>query len=141
MSDVKVAKLFKNGGSQAVRLPAEFRFEGDEVYATRDEDTGNVTLSMRKGPAPNVWENFIADRDAHPVSREELDEFVRIMDDVVAERRQERPVSATSRRAFWDKFFAKLDADRVEDEDLDAYMAERPMNAPIRHRNVFEDEG
>jgi antitoxin VapB len=27
----KTAKLFTNGGSQAVRLPAEFRFEGDEV--------------------------------------------------------------------------------------------------------------
>lgn len=26
------AKLFKNGNSQAVRLPKEFRFEGDEVY-------------------------------------------------------------------------------------------------------------
>jgi antitoxin VapB len=26
------AKLFMNGRSQAVRLPKEFRFEGDEVY-------------------------------------------------------------------------------------------------------------
>ena len=26
-----VAKLFRNGRSQAVRLPREFRFEGDEV--------------------------------------------------------------------------------------------------------------
>lgn len=29
------AKLFKNGRSQAVRLPAEFRFEGDEVIIRR----------------------------------------------------------------------------------------------------------
>lgn len=29
------AKLFKNGRSQAVRLPKEFRFEGDEVMVTR----------------------------------------------------------------------------------------------------------
>jgi len=28
---MKTAKLFKNGQSQAVRLPKEFRFEGDEV--------------------------------------------------------------------------------------------------------------
>ena len=27
----KTAKLFRNGRSQAVRLPREFRFEGDEV--------------------------------------------------------------------------------------------------------------
>ena len=29
---LKTAKLFKNGQSQAVRLPKEFRFEGTEVY-------------------------------------------------------------------------------------------------------------
>ena len=40
MSETRTAKLFKNGASQAVRLPAEFRFEGTEVYATRDEATG-----------------------------------------------------------------------------------------------------
>jgi len=27
----KIAKLFRNGRSQAVRLPREFRFDGDEV--------------------------------------------------------------------------------------------------------------
>ena len=31
MSKTKTAKLFRNGRSQAVRLPREFRFEGDEV--------------------------------------------------------------------------------------------------------------
>ena len=31
MSKAKTAKLFQNGRSQAVRLPREFRFEGDEV--------------------------------------------------------------------------------------------------------------
>ena len=29
------AKLFKNGGSQAVRLPKKFRVEGEEVYVKR----------------------------------------------------------------------------------------------------------
>ncbi|RLB14545.1 MAG: hypothetical protein DRN37_03085 [Thermoplasmata archaeon] len=29
---MKTAKLFKNGNSQAVRLPKEFRLPGDEVY-------------------------------------------------------------------------------------------------------------
>jgi antitoxin VapB len=32
---VKRAKLFKNGRSQAVRLPKEFRFEGTEVRIRR----------------------------------------------------------------------------------------------------------
>ncbi len=31
MSSTRIAKLFRNGGSQAVRLPREFRFEGDRV--------------------------------------------------------------------------------------------------------------
>ena len=39
------AKLFTTGGSQAVRLPAEFRFEGNEVEIRRDPVTGDVVLS------------------------------------------------------------------------------------------------
>jgi antitoxin VapB len=39
------AKLFMTGGSQAVRLPAEFRFEGSEVDIRRDPATGEVVLS------------------------------------------------------------------------------------------------
>ena len=34
MKETRPAKLFKNGASQAVRLPVEFRFDGDEVYVT-----------------------------------------------------------------------------------------------------------
>jgi antitoxin VapB len=56
MPETRIAKLFKNGSSQAVRLPAEFRFEGDEVYATRDELTGDVVLSKR--PGSKTWEDF-----------------------------------------------------------------------------------
>lgn len=33
------AKLFMHGGSQAVRLPKEFRLEGSEVEIWRDGDT------------------------------------------------------------------------------------------------------
>ena len=33
MPETRSAKLFKNGSSQAVRLPRRFRFDGDEVYA------------------------------------------------------------------------------------------------------------
>jgi antitoxin VapB len=35
MTKNKTAKLFRNGRSQAVRLPREFRFEGDEVQISR----------------------------------------------------------------------------------------------------------
>jgi antitoxin VapB len=56
MSETRTAKLFKNGASQAVQLPVEFRFEGTEVYATRDEATGDVVLSTR--PGAKVWADF-----------------------------------------------------------------------------------
>ena len=58
MPETRTAKLFRNGASQAVRLPAEFRFEGNEVYATRDEDTGDVVLSKR--PGAQSWSEFFA---------------------------------------------------------------------------------
>jgi antitoxin VapB len=35
MSDDRIATLFKNGGSQAVRLPREFRFSGNRVRVRR----------------------------------------------------------------------------------------------------------
>ena len=58
----KTAKIFPNGGSQAVRLPAEFRFEGiDEVYIRRDAVTGEVILSAK--PASGGWADFFALRD------------------------------------------------------------------------------
>ena len=48
------AKLFRNGRSQAVRLPAEFRFEGTQVFIRRDQATGDVILSRR----PESWDSF-----------------------------------------------------------------------------------
>ena len=50
-----IAKLFKNGRSQAVRLPAEFRFAEAEVYVRRDPVSGDVILSRR----PGGWEDFL----------------------------------------------------------------------------------
>ena len=47
---MKTAKLFKNGQSQAVRLPKEFRFEGDEVIIKR---SGNAVVLI---PANHSWD-------------------------------------------------------------------------------------
>ncbi len=43
------AKVFMSGGSQAVRLPAEFRFETEEVDVRRDAISGDVILSPPRG--------------------------------------------------------------------------------------------
>ena len=60
MQTQPTAKLFATGGSQAVRLPAEFRFEGEsEVYIRREPTTGDVVLSRRPHAA---WSSFIARR-------------------------------------------------------------------------------
>ena len=47
------AKLFQNGQSQAVRLPKEFRFDGDEVYIKK---IGNLVLLI---PRCKEWEIFM----------------------------------------------------------------------------------
>lgn len=50
----RTAKIFTNGRSQAVRLPAEFRFEGKEVFIRRDPATGDVVLS-KKAESPDEF--------------------------------------------------------------------------------------
>ena len=47
---MRTAKLFKNGQSQAVRLPLEFRFEGTRVYIKR---MGNAVLLL---PEQDTWQ-------------------------------------------------------------------------------------
>ena len=66
MSVVEVAKIFSNGGSQAVRLPKNCRFDQDEVLVNR---IGNVVILMPKNDpwAPMMQsldmftEDFLAD--------------------------------------------------------------------------------
>ncbi|HET6476383.1 MAG TPA: type II toxin-antitoxin system VapB family antitoxin [Thermoleophilia bacterium] len=50
----QTAKLFMNGRSQAVRLPAEFRFSGREVFIERQGDA----VILR--PKPVGWDDFFA---------------------------------------------------------------------------------
>jgi antitoxin VapB len=61
----KMAKLFKNGRSQAVRLPKEFRFEGTEVAVRRDPATGEVVLSQARAKTnEDTWQQRFAIWDA-----------------------------------------------------------------------------
>jgi len=63
-----VAKVFMTGRSQAVRLPAEYRFDTKEVFIRRDLRTGDVILSAR----PRDWEDFFAHQQAAPVPQDFL---------------------------------------------------------------------
>ncbi len=46
---MQTAKLFNNGRSQAVRLPKDCRFSGDDVYIKKFE---NIVILM---PKENPW--------------------------------------------------------------------------------------
>jgi antitoxin VapB len=60
----KIAKLFRNGNSQAVRLPQEFRFPGDRVRVRRVH--GGVLLE------PVEWDvgEWLDDLDRSRISEE-----------------------------------------------------------------------
>lgn len=74
-----MAKIFENGGSQAVRLPKEYRFDVNEVAVNK---IGNIVLLS---PKADKWEallqaldmfseDYMADgrADLRPQEREEL---------------------------------------------------------------------
>lgn len=57
---MKTAKLFKNGDSQAVRLPKEFRFAGDEVLIKR---VGSAVVLL---PRAKSWDTLVESLDKFP---------------------------------------------------------------------------
>ncbi len=70
------AKLFMNGRSQAVRLPAVFRFDCKEVFIRKDSVSGNIILSRK----PESWDDFF-----------ELMETIEVPEDFMADRDNEVP--------------------------------------------------
>ena len=48
------AKVFMSGRSQAVRIPAEFRFSSSEVYIRRDARNGDIILSQIPGSLQEI---------------------------------------------------------------------------------------
>ena len=79
----RVAKLFWNGRSQAVRLPVEFRFSTKSVSIRRDPATGEVILS----PRPDSWEDWFELCDQIPLrDRERFGKFIAELPDPVPER-------------------------------------------------------
>ena len=72
---MSTAKLFSNGGSQAVRLPKDCRLAGTEVYVKR---IGNLVVLA---PVEDPWSSWV----------EALDEFTDdFMDDRDQSSQQER---------------------------------------------------
>ena len=64
------AKIFTSGRSQAVRLPKDFRFIGNEVYIKKEK--GRVILSEKPQKSwAQIFDNFEGDPD-FSVCRERL---------------------------------------------------------------------
>jgi antitoxin VapB len=76
MKKIQKARVFMSGRSQAVRIPAEYRFPVNEVYIRRDPQTGDLILSQ----APGGWEEIYAALDQADFP-----------DDFMADRKQGSP--------------------------------------------------
>ena len=75
---MQTAKIFTNGRSQAIRLPKEFRFSGDDVYINK---IGKIVVLIPKDDPWSVLadsldqfsDDFMEDSNQPPQnSREEL---------------------------------------------------------------------
>lgn len=54
----RVARLFRNGRNQAVRLPVEFEFDAEQVYVFK-EANGDITLSTKPRTQQN-WQQLLS---------------------------------------------------------------------------------
>jgi antitoxin VapB len=82
MAPISKAKVFYSGRSQAVRIPAEFRFTKNEVYVRRDPQSGDLILS--ECPAKTwreifaaldevgVPDDFLTERDTRPPQKRDI---------------------------------------------------------------------
>ena len=74
-----IAKVFTTGNSQAIRLPRACRVNVREMWISKNERTGEITL--RPKPEPQALATFMAALRALPPSAE----FLQPRDDVPSE--------------------------------------------------------
>ncbi len=72
----QTARVFKNGQSQAIRLPKAFRFSSKEVFIRREGE--DVIIS----PKPDSWEDYFSS-DRRPTS-----DFMKKRDQLEIEERE-----------------------------------------------------
>lgn len=79
--EVKTAKLFRNGRSQAVRLPKEFRFEGTEVAIRRDPANGDLILSQPGSKSERSLQDWFAVFDSLDIPDDIFEREVHLPDE------------------------------------------------------------
>jgi antitoxin VapB len=82
MAPISKARVFYSGRSQAVRIPAEFRFKTNEVYVRRDPQSGDLILSESPSKtwkeifaaldAAEFPDDFLQDRDTTPPQKRDI---------------------------------------------------------------------
>jgi antitoxin VapB len=75
---MRTARLFVNGRSQAVRLPKEYQFKGDDVYIQK---VGDAVFLF---PRDKAWETFL-----HGLNNFSDDYFSEGRDQGIAQEREE----------------------------------------------------
>jgi len=61
MPEIEKARVFMSGRSQAVRIPAAYRFKSSEVFIRHDARTGELILSEK--PKQKSWDEIFAALD------------------------------------------------------------------------------
>jgi antitoxin VapB len=72
------AKIFKNGDSQAIRLPKEFRFKGKEVYIRKEGN--NVIISPIDDAVDRLWKTINSFSDDFTLERDQPEILERVKD-------------------------------------------------------------
>jgi len=67
------AKIFKNGDSQAIRLPKEFRFKGKEVYIRKEGNS--VIISPIDDSVDRLWKTINSLSDDFKIERNQPKTF------------------------------------------------------------------
>ena len=57
MFKLETAKIFTNGGSQAIRLPKRYRFNAEEVFVNQ---IGNIVMLI---PKDDRWQSMLSSLD------------------------------------------------------------------------------
>lgn len=73
--EMQTAKVFKSGGSQAIRLPKEFRLDTEEVYLVREGE--KIIIS----PKPLSWDSYFSKPSEVP------DDFMKNIEDSLPQER------------------------------------------------------
>lgn len=144
----KVVKVFKNGASQAVRLPDEFRFDQAEIFATLDTETGNVILS-RKPTSHSLWDDFFADENLNEknitlISKKDCDSKTKEIKKIIKLKRNEisqltvnlkklhiqrKKIDYEELKVFKEKVLESLTNSGIDKESLDIINSRKSIHS------------